>query len=90
MPAGGGFAPWTSPGWYRGGTFARMGMQLRLSDSDDKFLEQMAAQEGKSKNQLVADLVRQEWQRRQTRTYTHSILDQLASERADLMRRLAQ
>lgn len=53
-------------------------------------LESLAAAEGKSKNQMVASLVRDQFDRVKGRAYTHSVLDSLSEERSDLLDRLAE
>ena len=53
-------------------------------------LESLAADEGKSKNQMVASLVRDRFDRMKGRTYTHSVLDSLSRDHSDLLDRLAE
>lgn len=67
-----------------------MSMQVRLKDDEDAMLEFLASQEGTSKNQVLAALVRKEFQRITTRSYTHDVLGALTRERADLLDRLTK
>ena len=67
-----------------------MSMQLRMSPEEDAMLESLAADEGKSKNQMVASLVRDRFDRMKGRTYTHSVLDSLSRDHSDLLDRLAE
>lgn len=65
-------------------------MQLRLSADEDRMLSELAEDQSTSKNQLVASLVKDAWERNRARRVTFSLLDQISDERADLLDRLAQ
>lgn len=67
-----------------------MAMQLRLRPEEDEMLEALAAELGVSKNQAVANAVREAWESRQSKAYTHAVLDDISSERKRLLDRLAQ
>lgn len=53
-------------------------------------LSELAEEDATSKNQLIASLVKDAWERRQSRSFTFAVLDQIAEERNDLLDRLAQ
>ena len=83
--------------WYQRGIIAvplryhrHMAMQLRLRPEEDQMLEDLAAQLGVSKNQAVATAVREAWESRESRTYTHSALDEISLQRKGLLDRLAE
>ncbi|MCI1748957.1 MAG: hypothetical protein LKI24_13300 [Acidipropionibacterium sp.] len=67
-----------------------MAMQLRLSPEEDKMLTAIAQDDDQSKTTTLALLVRAEWNRRQSRHFTHSVLDDLTAKRSDLLDRLAE
>lgn len=67
-----------------------MAMQLRLSPDEDRMLNELAEEGATSKNQLIATLVREAWERKRARNYTFALLDQISEERSDLLDRLAQ
>lgn len=67
-----------------------MAMQLRLTPDEDKMLAELAEDGSTSKNQLIASLVREAWERKKSRALTFSLLNEISSERSDLLDRLAQ
>ncbi len=67
-----------------------MAMQLRLTPDEDKMLAELAEDGSTSKNQLIASLVREAWERKKSRAFTFSLLNEISSERSDLLDRLAQ
>ena len=67
-----------------------MAMQLRLSPDEDKMLEEIAHDDDQSKTATLSALVRAEWDRRQSRHFTHSVLNELTEKRAGLLDRLAK
>lgn len=67
-----------------------MAMQLPLSPDEDRMLNELAEEGATSKNQLIASLVREAWERRRARNYTFTLLDQISEERSELLDRLAQ
>ncbi len=67
-----------------------MAMQLRLSPDEDRMLSELAEEESTSKNQLMASLVKEAWERKRARNYTFALLDQISDERSDLLDRLAR
>lgn len=67
-----------------------MAMQLRLSPEEDVMLNELAEAGSTSKNQIVAALVREAWERKQSRRATFALLDEISETRSDLLDRLAQ
>jgi len=49
--------------WYLGGTIACMAMTLRLSDEENRRLDELAAAEGRSKQDIVRMAVADRWVR---------------------------
>lgn len=66
-----------------------MGMNLRLSAEEDQQLTELARREGRSKNQVIAGLIRKEWEQIAARSIVEHELEGLLTSRAGLMRRLA-
>lgn len=66
-----------------------MGMNLRLSAEEDQQLTELARREGRSKNQVIAGLIRKEWEQIAARSIVEHELESLLTSRAELMRRLA-
>lgn len=66
-----------------------MGMNLRLSAEEDQQLTELARREGRSKNQVIAGLIRKEWEQIAARSIVEHELESLLTSRAGLMRRLA-
>lgn len=66
-----------------------MGMNLRLSTEEDQQLTELARREGRSKNQVIAGLIRKEWEQIAARSIVEHELESLLTSRAELMRRLA-
>lgn len=67
-----------------------MAMQLRLSPEEDEMLGELAQAGSTSKNQIVAALVREAWERKQSRQVTFTLLDEISETRRDLLDRLAR
>ena len=67
-----------------------MAMQLRLSPEEDRMLNELAEEGATSKNQLIASLVKEAWERKRAQNFTFALLDQISEERSDLLDRLAQ
>ena len=67
-----------------------MAMQLRLRPEEERMLEDLAARMGISKNQAVAVAVRETWESREAKAYTHAVLDKLSGEREELLDWLAR
>ena len=65
-----------------------MGLNLRLTDEQARQLEALAVTKGNSKQRVITDLIRHEWNLQQARQNTARELDDIYSHRADLMRRL--
>lgn len=66
-----------------------MGMNLRLSAEEDQQLTELARRDGRSKNQVIAGLIRKEWEQIAARSVVEHELESLLTSRAGLMRRLA-
>lgn len=49
--------------WYRGGTVLRMAMTLRLTDEENQRLDELAAAEGRSKQEVIRLAVADRWAR---------------------------
>ena len=64
-------------------------MNLRLSAEEDQQLTELARREGRSKNQVIAGLIRKEWEQIAARSIVEHELESLLTSRAELMRRLA-
>ncbi|WP_454296644.1 hypothetical protein [Salana multivorans] len=67
-----------------------MAMRLRLAPDEDRMLAELAEAEATSKNQLIASLVRDAWERKEARTFTFALLDGISRDRRDLLDRLSQ
>ena len=53
-------------------------------------LNELAEEGATSKNQLIASLVKEAWERKRAQSLTSALLDQISEERSDLLGRLAQ
>ena len=53
-------------------------------------LAELAEAEATSKNQLIASLDRDAWERKEARTFTFALLDGISRDRRDLLDRLSQ
>ncbi len=49
--------------WYHGGTILRMAMTLRLSDEENARLDELAAVEGRSKQEVLRLALNDRWAR---------------------------
>ncbi|BAU94974.1 hypothetical protein N24_0712 [Corynebacterium suranareeae] len=63
-------------------------MNLRLTPQESQQLSELAAFEGKSKQQVITSLIKQEWEQVQARATTSNALDEIFSRRSALMERL--
>lgn len=63
---------------------------LRIRPEEDEMLSELAESLGAPKDQTVAKLIRDAWERHQQRKFTYAVLDDLNVEREALLDRLAQ
>lgn len=65
-----------------------MALNLRLNEEEDRMLNELAKATGFSKNQTVARLIREAWDREEARRIAHAELDRIYAQRTQLMERL--
>ena len=73
-----------------GDTVGHMTTPLRIRPEEDEMLSELAESLGASKDQTIATLIRDAWERNQRREFTHATLDDLSVERKDLLDRLGR
>lgn len=74
--------------WYRGGTIAVMAMTLRLTDEDNQRLDELAAAEGRSKQDIVRLAVAERWARRGREQRISDAADRALQRYEGLFRRM--
>lgn len=65
-----------------------MAINLRLTPEESQQLSDLAAFEGRSKQQVITALIHQQWERTQARQSATHALDEIFSSRSSLMDRL--
>lgn len=73
---------------YRAGTMALMAMNLRLAPETDEKLATIAAMDGASKQQVIAKLIDERFERDAARQFAERELSAFLDSRQDLMDRL--
>lgn len=67
-----------------------MAMNLRLSEEQDFRLGELAKAEGRSKQSVIAQLIDEKFQTMRARQVAHGFLDDISTERSELLRRLSE
>ncbi|WP_018297634.1 hypothetical protein [Corynebacterium lubricantis] len=65
-----------------------MALNLRLADHQDRQLTDLAASSGLSKQQVITQLIRKQWESEQARSLASHELDDIFTQRTPLMNRL--
>lgn len=65
-----------------------MAFNLRLTEEQDRKLNELASASGTSKQNVIVSLIEGQWEREAARVITHAELDRIFGERRDLMDRL--
>lgn len=65
-----------------------MGINVRLTPEESQQLADLAAAEGRSKQQVITALIRKQWTHNYARQSATRALDEIFTQRRDLMDRL--
>lgn len=65
-----------------------MGINVRLTPEESRQLADLAAAEGRSKQQVITGLIRKQWNQHHARESATRELDDIFTQRSDLMDRL--
>jgi hypothetical protein len=74
--------------WYQSGTVDRMAMTLRLTDEENHHLDELAAAEGRSKQEIMRLALNERWARLQKEQQLDEVLSRVLPRYQGLLERL--